>query len=583
MDESPTNYALLAFIVLLVVLYLLSKYLASQNEPNVCVHDPNSSHYWQYSEMVISIPLHCNICHSLLLTAKGRFCSGCGVGCCTETSCWRKANTSLRCKEIALTEQANSTPVRSLNQSRDGSRKIETQDPTAESDGGEPVEVSSASIAPRKFQHHWIAGNLPLNSECEVCEESCGDGPGIVDLRCCWCQRTVHNQCQPQYGEVCDLGEFRQFIVPHTSLLTKPGRTVRHPKRKVVSKVIAPSNLTSDDWTPLIVIGNRKSGSKDTAAVLALFRAQLNPAQVIDLDDCTMEDGLKWCQLIGNKAKQCYCIIAGGDGTISWVLDTVDKMNLDNPPAIALFPLGTGNDLARSLGYGPGSDSSENLREVMRRIKAADVTQLDRWKVSLKPIRNWRFGMPQSPKEKFMQNYLSIGVDALVTYNFHKARESPLYLFPSRILNKLIYFTYGTKDVLERACKNLDKIIEVYMDGEKVELPNIESVVVLNIPCWGAGVKPWTLGTGHANFPPCSYNDKKLEVFCVYSSFHIAQMQVGLSEPHRLGQANDVRICIYDKVPIQIDGEPSVQFPAEIHIQHHKQVSVLRIRREKSE
>ena len=63
------------------------------------------------------------------------------------------------------------------------------------------------------------------------------------------------------------------------------------------------------------------------------------------------------------------------------------------------------------------------------------------------------------------------------------------------------------------------------MDGVKVNLPNIESVVVLNIPNWGAGVKPWTLGNGHLNFPPCSFNDQKLEVFCVYSSFHIAQMQ----------------------------------------------------------
>lgn len=44
----------------------------------------------------------------------------------------------------------------------------------------------------RKFLHHWIAGNLPLNSECEVCEETCGDGPGIVDIRCCWCQRYFH-------------------------------------------------------------------------------------------------------------------------------------------------------------------------------------------------------------------------------------------------------------------------------------------------------------------------------------------------------------------------------------------------------
>ena len=54
-----------------------------------------------------------------------------------------------------------------------------------------------------------------------------------------------------------------------------------------------------------------------------------------------------------------------------------------------------------------------------------------------------------------------------------------------------------------------------------------ESVVVLNIPYWGAGVQPWCLGSGHKDFPHApSISDQKLEVFCVYSSFHIAQMQV---------------------------------------------------------
>ena len=60
-----------------------------------------------------------------------------------------------------------------------------------------------------------------------------------------------------------------------------------------------------------------------------------------------------------------------------------------------------------------------------------------------------------------MQNYLSIGVDALVTYNFHKARESPFYFMSSRLINKLIYFSYGTKDVLERECKDLDKVLSL--------------------------------------------------------------------------------------------------------------------------
>ena len=33
-------------------------------------------------------------------------------------------------------------------------------------------------------------------------------------------------------------------------------------------------------WQPLIVIGNRKSGNNDGAAILASFRSHLNPAQV---------------------------------------------------------------------------------------------------------------------------------------------------------------------------------------------------------------------------------------------------------------------------------------------------------------
>lgn len=96
----------------------------------------------------------------------------------------------------------------------------------------------------------------------------------------------------------------------------------------------------------------------------------------------------------------------------------------------------------------------------------------------------------------------------------------------------MLYFIYGTKDVLERECKDLDQILELYLDGERIDLPSIESVVVLNIPCWCAGVRPWELGQDHANFGTPRYNDGLLEVFCVFSSFHVAQMQVRITKTH---------------------------------------------------
>lgn len=57
-----------------------------------------------------------------------------------------------------------------------------------------------------------------------------------------------------------------------------------------------------------------------------------------------------------------------------------------------------------------------------------------------------------------------------------------------------MYLGFGTQQVVERECKDLDKSLEVYLDGKKAELPAIESVVILNIPSWAAGVDLWKMG-----------------------------------------------------------------------------------------
>ena len=45
-------------------------------------------------------------------------------------------------------------------------------------------------------------------------------------------------------------------------------------------------------------------------------------------------------------------LAAGGDGTVAWVLKTVMELGLEPPPPVAVLPLGTGNDLSLSFGWG---------------------------------------------------------------------------------------------------------------------------------------------------------------------------------------------------------------------------------------
>jgi len=528
---------LLYTLLVLLLMFLVSK-LVVEPPPAVRIRSNNNGHRWMYtgrSTQLINFPLHCNSCETFLLTAAGQCCSVCGAASCATVKCIRTVDRKTPCKAV--------------------SRAKSLEEATAKAD--------------LPTRHKLLVGNLPLESVCCVCDEAAGDGPGLRDLRCVWCQRKVHQECSHLLQEFCDLGRHRNLIVPPERVVIRPGRTVAAPRRKVISQVVVRQEAA---FHPLIVVANNKSGNSDGASVLAGFRRQLNPAQVVDLGESRMEEALEWCQLAAPT--QCYLLACGGDGTIGWVLNTIDKLGLAAPPAVAIFPLGTGNDLARTLGWGAGSDSSEDVSDAMARIEEAHLVEMDRWKVEVVPRRHLRIRLPRTTI--LMNNYLSIGVDALVTYNFHKARESPFYLISSRIINKLIYFSYGTKDVLERQCQDLHKKLELFMDGVKVELPEVESVVVLNIPYWGAGVRPWTLGSGHAAFPHSpSISDRRLEVFCVYSSFHIAQMQVGLSEPHRVGQAKEVTIRLVESAPMQIDGEPWEQHPAEITLTHHGQVPML--------
>lgn len=104
------------------------------------------------------------------------------------------------------------------------------------------------------------------------------------------------------------------------------------------------------------------------------------------------------------KVPRFRVLVCGGDGTVCWVLDAIDKQKFESPPPVAILPAGTGNDLARVLSWGGGLGSIERqggLYTALNHIEHAAVTILDRWKIT---IENMQSKLSQPPK--FMNNYL---------------------------------------------------------------------------------------------------------------------------------------------------------------------------------
>ncbi|KAM4664147.1 diacylglycerol kinase epsilon isoform 2-T3 [Discoglossus pictus] len=368
--------------------------------------------------------------------------------------------------------------------------------------------------------------------------------------------------------EDCDFGEFRNLIIPPSYL-----SSVSQMKKGKAADYEKLGSSMGSNWTPLIVLANTRSGDNMGEVVMREFKCLLNPVQVFDLSKISPFKALQLCTLL--PPKKVKVVVCGGDGTVGWVLDAVDEMKIKGQenfiPQVAILPLGTGNDLSNTLGWGAGYTGDVPSEQILRDIMEADTIKLDRWKVQ---VTNKGYSL-RKPKVLSMNNYFSIGPDALMALNFHTHREKTPSLFSSRLINKAVYFFYGTRDCLVQECKDLNKKVELELDGERIDLPNLEGIVVLNISCWGGGCRLWE-GMGDEPYPLSRHDDGLLEVAGVYGSFHCAQIQVKLASPVRLGQAHTVRLILKSsKMPMQVDGEPWAQGPCTVTITHKTHARML--------
>ncbi|KAK7893579.1 hypothetical protein WMY93_022731 [Mugilogobius chulae] len=434
---------------------------------------------------------------------------------------------------------------------------------------------------PLVVRHHWVHRRRQ-EGKCKQCgrgfqQKFTFHSKDIVAISCSWCKQAYHNKVPAHVGS---------RVRRHQSSVKSSKKNKRASFKRRSSKKASEEGrpwkpflvrpVPSPLMKPLLVFVNPKSGGNQGTKIMQSLMWYLNPRQVFDLNNGGPTEGLE----LYRKVPNMRILACGGDGTVGWILSCLEELSFNPQPPVAILPLGTGNDLARTLNWGAGY-TDEPLSKILSHVEDGDMVQLDRWNLQVESNPSAPADSDEQQTDKLpldvFNNYFSLGFDAHVTLGFHESREAKPEKFNSRFKNKMFYAGTAFSDFLMGSSKDLSKHIRVVCDGTdltaKVQELKLQCLLFLNIPRYCAGTTPWGNPGEHHDFEPQRHDDGYIEVIG-FTMTSLAALQVG-GHGERLLQCQQVTLTTNKALPFQVDGEPCKLSPSVIHISLRNKANML--------
>ena len=193
---------------------------------------------------------------------------------------------------------------------------------------------------------------------------------------------------------------------------------------------------------PLLLFVNKTSGGRKGAELARRCQGIIGLSVVVLPDDLDTWEETHADILDNNHLR---VIVAGGDGTINWTISLLtEHYGLSDDryrPPLAAFPLGSGNDFCRTLGWGNKVKLRQLQALISKVVSSTEIISSDLWNVK---IRRTDTGETIT---KMMINYFSLGCDAKIVNDFEACRQAVPGCFCCLCMNIFNYFLCGLKNV----------------------------------------------------------------------------------------------------------------------------------------